>query len=81
MVLDDYAKEEFSEAFKAFRENKDDIKALNESNRDLCKSLDDKYQLEKGTTKAWMARQLKIEEGKDLTESVLELDREIKVNG
>lgn len=67
-------REDFQDLFREFRNNKDQVKELNRRNSEITKYLDENYQLEKGTAKAYFAKKMKEEEDKDRTEDVLELE-------
>lgn len=70
--------EDFNEAFKRFRNNKDEVKELNADNTEICKRLDEHYELRKGTARAYFMKRIKIEEGKDYTEDIHELQTKLE---
>lgn len=67
-------KQDFIEALDEIRDNKEAARELGSRNRELLKYLDDTYELETGTAKAWVDKKIKEEQDKDRTEDVHEVE-------
>lgn len=65
---------DFTDAFREIRDNKEKAKQLNSRNSELLKYLDETYGLEKGTAKAYITKKLAEENGKDRSVDVAEVE-------